>query len=46
MEFLLHNNDLENRMLALAICPGATASLYLVRMVFERRLAKLSRRRV
>ena len=46
MEFLLHNNDLENWMLALAVCLGATAVLYFLRMFFERRLGNVARRTV
>jgi small-conductance mechanosensitive channel len=46
MEFLLNNNDLENWTLAVGICLGVTAAMYLLRMLFLRRLRDVSRRTV
>ncbi|VXB76592.1 mechanosensitive ion channel family protein [Massilia sp. 9I] len=46
MEFLLHNNDLENWMMAIGVCIGATATMHFLRMIALRRLGDLSRRTV
>ena len=46
MAFLLHDNDLENWLLALGICLGSTGALYFIRSVMLRRLGDLSRRTV
>jgi small-conductance mechanosensitive channel len=46
MEYVLHNNDLENWMTALGVCLGSTAALYFLRALMLRRLSDLSRRTV
>lgn len=44
MAFILQHNDLENWMLALGVCVGATAAMYFLRTIMLRRLGDLSRR--
>ncbi|RZA36017.1 MAG: mechanosensitive ion channel family protein [Lysobacteraceae bacterium] len=46
MGFLLDNNELENWLLALGVCAGATAAMFFLKMLVLRRLGDLSRRTV